>query len=286
MSIDEIADVFIIVLIWLIPVVYIINEIKRKKRRKRFQHEKLVKTCEKYYCRDIPFEDLGVAFYLGTHYGLIDNPSNIFSAVILKWLKEDKIKLIKNADGTSSINMQELFKKDDNYERDIYIELLIASGEDHILSSRDFEYYFANNEEHLRKFFKKLIREVEEKLTEKGVLKSECVDFKSGDFIFKLTLNEKLEQSLKNMEGLKNFLEDFSLIHEKEVTSINLWDDYLIYAALFGIADKVEDELYHLYPKYYEKSKLMNLIYTFTFCISFPLQVVLSMFLKEDSNGK
>lgn len=40
-------------------------------------------------------------------------------------------------------------------------------------------------------------------------------------------INEKLE-------GLKNYLKDYSLIHEKNEESLNLWEDYLIYSVIFN----------------------------------------------------
>ena len=39
--------------------------------------------------------------------------------------------------------------------------------------------------------------------------------------------------------GLKKFLEDFSNLEEYPPTSITIWEDYLVYATTFGIAEKV-----------------------------------------------
>jgi uncharacterized membrane protein len=39
--------------------------------------------------------------------------------------------------------------------------------------------------------------------------------------------------------GLKKFLEDFSNLKEYPPTSITIWEDYLVYATTFGIAEKV-----------------------------------------------
>ena len=43
--------------------------------------------------------------------------------------------------------------------------------------------------------------------------------------------------------GLKNFLLDFSNFDEKELPEIKLWEKYLVYATVFGIADKVQDAM-------------------------------------------
>jgi len=41
-------------------------------------------------------------------------------------------------------------------------------------------------------------------------------------------------------KGMKKFLTDFGRFNEKELPEIILWEKYLVYAAAFGIADKVE----------------------------------------------
>ena len=49
--------------------------------------------------------------------------------------------------------------------------------------------------------------------------------------------------------GLKLFLEEFSNIDTKEVLEVHLWDEYLMFAYLFGIADKVAKQLKNMYPE-------------------------------------
>ena len=46
----------------------------------------------------------------------------------------------------------------------------------------------------------------------------------------------------------KNFLEDFTLSKERGATEVGLWKDYLVFAQLFGIADKVAQQFQRLYP--------------------------------------
>ena len=48
--------------------------------------------------------------------------------------------------------------------------------------------------------------------------------------------------------GLKHFLLDFSLIRERELQETLIWQDYMVYALLMGIADKVAPQLRRLYP--------------------------------------
>ncbi|MBO7522250.1 MAG: DUF2207 domain-containing protein, partial [Bacteroidales bacterium] len=55
------------------------------------------------------------------------------------------------------------------------------------------------------------------------------------------------------MIGFKKYLMDFSLINERQDVYVDLWDDYLVFAALFGIADQVAKDLKGLYPSYFTK---------------------------------
>ncbi len=65
-------------------------------------------------------------------------------------------------------------------------------------------------------------------------------------------LTEKGELEREQWQALKRYMEDFSLLKEKEVPDLALWEEYLVYATAFGIADKVIKQLKLVYPKYDE----------------------------------
>lgn len=46
-----------------------------------------------------------------------------------------------------------------------------------------------------------------------------------------------------NLEGLKNFIRDFSLLSEKEKKELVIWDEYLVYSVMFGNNKKISDEM-------------------------------------------
>jgi uncharacterized membrane protein len=66
---------------------------------------------------------------------------------------------------------------------------------------------------------------------------------------------------MEHILGLKKFLEEMSYIHEKEVIEVKLWEEYLIFASILGIAEKVEKQLGKLCPEFNEQSR-MDTIYT------------------------
>ena len=49
--------------------------------------------------------------------------------------------------------------------------------------------------------------------------------------------------------GLKKYMEEFSLLDERTVPELALWEKYLVYATAFGIADKVLKQLKIKYPE-------------------------------------
>ena len=61
-------------------------------------------------------------------------------------------------------------------------------------------------------------------------------------------LTQKGIDSKEKWKGLKKYMEDFSLLDEKEVPSIEVWEQYLVYATALGIADKVLKQLKTVYP--------------------------------------
>lgn len=50
-------------------------------------------------------------------------------------------------------------------------------------------------------------------------------------------------------KGLSNFMKDYSLLNEKEVPDLVLWEKYLVYATAFGISDKVIEQMKASYPE-------------------------------------
>lgn len=55
-------------------------------------------------------------------------------------------------------------------------------------------------------------------------------------------VKDEYKEDAKQLYGLHKFLKDYSLIKERYPIEINLWNDYLVFASLFGIADKVSKE--------------------------------------------
>ena len=71
------------------------------------------------------------------------------------------------------------------------------------------------------------------------------VEDKKGYYILKDTLKEEAER----VYGLKKYLKEFTRIKEKSAITVKLWKEYLMFAQIFGIANKVASEFKRLYPE-------------------------------------
>lgn len=58
--------------------------------------------------------------------------------------------------------------------------------------------------------------------------------------------------------GLSNYMKDYSLLKEKEVPDLVLWEKYLVYATAFGISDKVIEQMKASYPEVFVQESWDN----------------------------
>ena len=64
---------------------------------------------------------------------------------------------------------------------------------------------------------------------------------------------ESGQAEARKVVGFRKFLEDFTIIGERASQEVALWNDYLVFAALYGIADKVAKELKDINPQAFEQ---------------------------------
>lgn len=65
----------------------------------------------------------------------------------------------------------------------------------------------------------------------------------------------EIEDTMK-VFGLKKFLSDFTLANERHLSEVALWNDYLVYATLFGIADQVMADMKQINPEYLKMNQI------------------------------
>lgn len=255
---DNISIEFIIdfVIYFLLPAILIITGIASTSGNKYgYINNKKIDKKETPFFRDIPCnKDI---YYANTLTKLNlelfgkYKETNILGAIMLKWVREDKIKFIKEEKSgilgkeKNSIDLRLNPTFDNVLEKELFDTMYKASG-DGILETKELEKWARKNYSKFFDLFKRIDKVELLKLEQEGHLykrkdKSECKK--------KKVMDDTIYNEAVKLYGLKRFLDEFSRMDTKEVLEVKLWDEYLMYAYIFGIADKVAKQLKNLYPE-------------------------------------
>ena len=210
---------------------------------------KLPKTKDIPYFRDIPCnKDLFRAFFIGYQFKIVKKRTDLLGSVILKWVRDKKVTLKKDegkSSKTSIILNEELISSlEDEDEQKLY-KMFFEASKDGILEDSEFTKWCNTNYSKILGWFDTIIDKEKDKLVKDGLLLEKPKTlFKSA----KYTVTPELRQQALNIAGLKKYLNDYTLISEREAPDVVLFEDYLILAQMFGIADKVAENFKKLYP--------------------------------------
>ena len=199
--------------------------------------------------RDIPCDgDLYRAYWVAYEYNIIDfneSRNGLIGAILLKLLKENRIKIIPNEENNHNYGIDiSMLEYTDNVAENEFIDMLKKSaGENLIIENDEFKDWCNSNYLIVDRFYTKVIRYETRNLIKDGYIKQ----VRKGRKI-KNVVDSKLKQEAINLYGLKKFLASYSLIDEREIKEVHIWDKYLIYAQLFGMADKANSQLAKIYP--------------------------------------
>ena len=194
--------------------------------------------------RDIPLNGnlqqandmLNAYRYFGTDY------NNLLSACVLKLINMGAISIESrlNAKGKTEQNfvMHELPNYADQplLLRKIHNIFKTAAGSDTILEPRELKTFMRSTKN--------------ESVTDSFI---NTLHTKTGITHYK----DRLEE-VRQVFGLKKFLQEFTLLDERHVQEVSLWKDYMIYATLFGIADQVIRDMKKINPEYFNMDQVAN----------------------------
>ena len=214
------------------------------------------------YYRDIPCKkDVFRAYYIGHQYGLLKNKTDLLGAIILKWFKDGLIRIEQKETGV-------IFKKEntvvtlneidpeilkDEKEKELF-KMLYEASKDGYLENKEFESWCSRSYSTILSWFDEIIKRERQKLVEEGLIKlEEKVTLKICKHNT-YTATSELKQEAIELAGLKRYLEEYTLIKERQSIEVTLFEEYLIYAQILGIAKKVAKEFKDLYPEIIEQS--------------------------------
>ena len=258
----DILPFIIFLIIWILIVVK-----SRKISRLNFGKEGKKMPSDLPYYRDIPCnKNIFRAYYIGYNYNLLKNKTDLLGAIILKWLKDSVIRMEKkDNDG--------IFKKDDvliylnetnpdvtiqnETERKLFTMLYQASN-DGVLENKEFEKWCNKSYSKVLKWFDDILKVERDLLVQEGKINvQEKTIFKI--FTSKIyTATPELKEEAIQLAGLKKFLREYTLIKEREPLEVTIFEEYLIYAQMMGIAKEVAKEFKEIYPEIIEQSKFVS----------------------------
>lgn len=217
---------------------------KRAIRKRNLKMFGLERIKDIGYERELPFGgDLLATRYILSKCGRTGSESAIASALILQMVKNKYIVLAKNEKGDVELafNPERNIDELNPSEKEFYLMLKEASGNDLILQKKEFPRWSKANQATVSDWVKDLPQQGAANIRDKGMLKK-------GEYTPEGQLNAR------RAFGFKKYLTDFTLIAERGSSELPLWQDYLIYGALYGIADKIAKELKDIDPKAFEET--------------------------------
>ena len=254
---DDFFDTIIKILIGffiIVPAIIVVYGIKRAMAIRSFYK----KTD---YFRDLPNKNdiaLNTALYEDFKVLFINNSKyNIIGALMLKMINEKNLEHIKEESVglfgiTKESNSLRLVKEpNDKVCKDLYDIIKVAAGSDGILQEKELSNYAEKYYQVIESFVDNLLSDGRSHLHDKGGYVKPFGDTLNS-------LNDIGKEALAEVYGLRKYLDDYTLINERGVEEIEIWDNYLVYAQIFGIAEKVLKQLKKLYPDYIRKIETYN----------------------------
>lgn len=124
-----------------------------------------------------------------------------------------------------------------------------ASGGDEILQDREFSRWSKGHIRRVSKWCTAINSDSISRLTSDGYA-IKGTGFATGS----LKYTDKGKEEARKLVGFRKFLKDFTLSNERTTRDVGLWNDYLVFAMLFGLADKVAKELADIDPQVFKET--------------------------------
>lgn len=267
-----------------IGIVAVILAIAYNKGRVSFQfNDHIPLNKEPPMFRDIPCQkDLFQFYYFAKKVNLISNQDRdgLIAAILLRWIKENNIEFKKEEvkqfmffkkDGYS-VNLEDDIPLTHPLEKKLFQFFKEAAGANQILETNEFESWCKEHYQKIDDWFDSIDEYVENDLRKNHLLTLDTTytSFLKIKFAHDTdTYDASLREEMEHIIGLKTFLEEMSMIDKKEVIEVKLWEEYLIFASILQIADKVQEQLGRLCPNFNEESQLnttytMHMVYLFS----------------------
>ena len=202
-----------------------------------------VKPKDVQWSREIPLNgDLEASNYILSRLGDSKKLNTYASAVILRMIYDGIIIVNKKDENKVDLMFNDSKAGDlTGTALSLYKMMKEAAGSDEILQDKEFSRWSRKNYQRVNNWI--------ERITTNG--KS---SLSSHNYINGYKFTPEGQAQARGLVGFRKFLSDFTLMNERGSRDVGLWQDYLVFASLFGIADKVAKELKDIDPKFFEQA--------------------------------
>lgn len=243
---------FDIIFSFIYPILVLIGVGSFSFSKRRKNNLKFVETDNLDYYRDLPDEDFLTSDYLVAE----ANVQSIISALLLKWIVEerlvnDKVEegfIFKKEKDAFKINFTDTKPFDSQVEQDFWNIVIRACGKDDVLTQSELNSYIKKH----RSTFNTWMESIN-KTSKKYLIRNNYVKSQEKKSFFGSTIYERTEKGInlqKQIYGFKKYLLDFSLLNERDVNYVKLWDKYMIWAAYLGITKEVYEQFKVVDPQF------------------------------------
>ena len=192
--------------------------------------------------RNIPFDgDLDASYYTLENLGEVQKDNSLASALILRMIYKGYLNVSKDEKENIEISFNDSKDRSglSTSAQLLYDMMKEASGDDRILQHNEFKKWANGHKSSIR------IWANDSKTNAVQTLRSN--NWKSGT-----RWTEAGKAKARETYGFKKFLSDFTNMKDKTSIEVNMWQEYMVYGALFGIADKVAKELKEINPQVFD----------------------------------
>mgnify|MGYP002933407960 FL=1 len=128
------------------------------------------------------------------------------------------------------------------------------ASKDGILERKEFKNWCSNNYSTIFNVFDDITSDEEKRCINERLISIDTV--KSFNLLSRKEYNasDKLKEQAIQLAGFKRYLNDYTLVSDREAIEVHLFEEYLIYAQMLGIAQKVAKQFKDLYPEIIEHS--------------------------------
>ena len=202
------------------------------------------------------------AFFISEIFNLNKKKEDLLGAILIKWIRDKYAKVIKynkkklfgNSKEIIAIDLTNMpnYQFENYYEKELY-EMMFNASLDGILEEHELKKWCNNNYSKFFKWFDKVKQDINRQHINDG----DIAVLKTGKLFQHdiYTINDKLCDEAKKLYGLKKYLLEFTKLDKKEFIDVKLWQDYLIFAQIFGISSEVLKQFNNLYPELINSNK-------------------------------